>query len=374
MESLWSAVARETLGVFCEASVYLLVGFFVAGLLYVYLPANLIGRHLGRNDVRSVALAALFGAPIPLCSCGVLPAAASFQRQGAGRAPLVSFLISTPETGPDSVALTYGLMGPVMAVVRPVVAVVTALVAGIASMGVREESAGAPPDHACCDDACACEGVDGEACGETCAPVEATSRARRFFRSLEYGFNLVLDDIALSLFAGLLLTGILAGLLPDDFFSEVLGWGSGLVPMLAMIVVGLPLYLCASASTPVAATLMAKGLSPGAALVFLLVGPATNLATMAVVGQLLGRRHLGVYLGAIVVVSLASGLLVDATLADAIRVVSFGELGQGAGALFALKALSAVALVFLLLRSFARKGFGRQGRKLRNSAFPRAGG
>jgi len=132
VESLLSDIFWETVWVFYEASIYLLVGFFVAGLLHVYLPANLIARHLGRNDARSVGLAALFGAPIPLCSCGVLPAAASLKRQGAGRAPLVSFLISTPETGVDSVALTYGLMGPVMAVVRPVVAVVTALIAGIA--------------------------------------------------------------------------------------------------------------------------------------------------------------------------------------------------------------------------------------------------
>ncbi len=352
MESLLSSIAWETLVVFYEASVYLLIGFFVAGLLHVYLPADLISRHLGRNDARSVGMAALFGAPIPLCSCGVLPAAASLKRQGAGRAPLVSFLISTPETGVDSVALTYGLMGPVMAVVRPVVAVVTAVIAGIASIGVKEDASLA---DVTCDDDCATPAEDP--CDETCAPAGAAPAGpRRFLHSLDYGFSSVLDDIALSLLVGMLLTGILAGLLPDNFFDEVLGWGSGLMPMLAMIVVGLPLYLCASASTPIAAALMAKGLSPGAALVFLLVGPATNLATMTVVGQLLGRRHLAVYLGAIVLVSLAAGLLVDATLADAIHVVPFGELGRDGDWIFALKALSAVALVLLLLRSFMRKG------------------
>lgn len=358
MESLLSDILWETIGVFYEASVYLLFGFFVAGLLHVYLPANLIARHLGRNDVRSVGLAALFGAPIPLCSCGVLPAAASLKRQGAGRAPLVSFLISTPETGVDSVALTYGLMGPVMAVVRPVVAVVTAVIAGFASIGVKEDASVPPPADVTCDDDCA-EAPPEDACDETGAPGGAApAGARRFLHSLEYGFSSVLDDIALSLVVGLLLTGILAGLLPDDFFTEVLGWGSGIMPMLAMIVVGLPLYLCASASTPIAAALMAKGLSPGAALVFLLVGPATNLATMTVVGQLLGRRHLGVYLGAIVLVSLAAGLLVDATLADAIHVVPFGDLGQDPDVFFALKALSAVTLVLLLARSLVRKGLG----------------
>ena len=354
MESLLSAIVWETLGVFYEASVYVLLGFFVAGLLHVYLPADLIARHLGRNDFRSVGLAALFGAPIPLCSCGVLPAAASLQRQGVSRSPLLSFLISTPETGVDSVALTYGLMGPVMAVVRPFVAVVTALTAGIVSMGVKEQADRPAPAQAPCHDTCT-EAEPGDSCDETCAPgVAAPLGRRRFLRSLHYGFSAVLDDIALSLLAGMLLTGILAGLLPDDFFAEVFGQGSGLMPMLAMIVVGLPLYVCASASTPIAAALMGKGLSPGTALVFLLVGPATNIATMAVVGQLLGRRHLAVYLGVIVLVSLAAGLLVDATLAGAIHVVPFGELGQDSGVIFALKALSAVALVLLLLRSFVR--------------------
>ncbi len=355
MESLLSDILWETIGVFYEASVYLLFGFFVAGLLHVYLPADLIARHLGRNDLRSVGLAALFGAPIPLCSCGVLPAAASLKRQGAGRAPLVSFLISTPETGADSVALTYGLMGPVMAVVRPVVAVLTAVIAGIAAIGVKEEE-GVPPAADVAGDDDRAEAPSEDACDETCTTAAAPAGARRFLHSLQYGFRWVLDDIALSLVVGLLLTGILAGLLPDDFFTEVLGWGSGIMPMLAMIVLGLPLYLCASASTPIAAALMVKGLSPGAALVFLLVGPATNLATMTVVGRLLGRRHLGVYLGAIVLVSLAAGLLVDATLADAIHVVPFGDMGQDPDVLFALKALSAVVLVLLLLRSFVRKG------------------
>ena len=154
MESLLSAIVWETLGVFYEASVYVLIGFFVAGLLHVYLPADLIARHLGRNDFRSVGLAALFGAPIPLCSCGVLPAAASLQRQGVSRSPLLSFLISTPETGVDSVALTYGLMGPVMAVVRPFVAVVTALTAGIVSMGIKEPADGPAPVEALCHDTC----------------------------------------------------------------------------------------------------------------------------------------------------------------------------------------------------------------------------
>ena len=171
MESLLSGIVWETLGVFYEASVYVLVGFFVAGLLHVYLPADLIARHLGRNDFRSVGLAALFGAPIPLCSCGVLPAAASLQRQGVSRSPLLSFLISTPETGVDSVALTYGLMGPVMAVVRPFVAVVTALTAGIVSMGVKEHADRPAPVEALCHDTCTdAEAAPGDSCDETCAP------------------------------------------------------------------------------------------------------------------------------------------------------------------------------------------------------------
>jgi HflK protein len=359
-----AAVARGTWFVLYEGALYIMLGFAVAGILREFLPTHLIARHLGAERPRSVVLAALFGAPIPLCSCGVLPAATALRRKGASRSSLTSFLISTPETGVDSIALTYGLMGPVMAVVRPVVAVTTAILAGCLSILVRDEPDAAEPqadEHgAGCD---ALHAGHEHAAAATLDDVAAPPAppAERGRRALHYGFVTLLDDLAFWLTAGILFTGILTALLPDDFFG-VLGWDRGLAPMLVMLVVGVPLYLCASASTPVAAALVAKGLSPGAALVFLLAGPATSLAAIAISSKLLGLRRLRIYLGSIAVVSVTAGLFVDAFLADAIRATTLGA-GRGpeSGLLVLLKLAAALAFTGLLAVSFQRTRF-REGR------------
>jgi len=366
-------VLPETARIFYEGSLYILLGFAIAGLLHEFLPTELIARHLGRDDLRAVATAALFGAPIPLCSCGVLPAAAALRRKGARRSPLMSFLVSTPETGVDSIALTYGLLGGVMAVVRPVVAVVTALVAGVLSMLIpgRDE----PRDEAVLDELAHHHAHDhghdpqaalehGHADTESPDPHAADAGWRpRLERAGRYGFVTLLDDLAFWLVVGIGLTGVMSAALPDDFFSTALGLDGGLLPMLLVILAGVPLYLCASASTPVAAALIAKGLSPGAALVFLLVGPATNAATIAVVSRLVGPRRLRIYLGSIVGVALAAGLLLDALAADAVRAATLGGIeGTDPPLLSALKILAAFAFVGLLAWSALRTGFA-EGRR-----------
>ncbi|MEE8310960.1 MAG: SO_0444 family Cu/Zn efflux transporter [Candidatus Binatia bacterium] len=352
-----TTVLSEIARVFYEGSLYILVGFLVAGLLHEFLPTDTIARHLGGERPRSVLLAALFGAPIPLCSCGVLPAAAALRRKGAGRSSLMSFLISTPETGVDSIALTYGLMGPVMAVVRPVVAIVTGVVAGLISIALGDD------DDDTAADATSCDGQDpdhdhgpGEECSDLPGP--STGSYGRMRGVVRYGFTTLLDEIAFWIVIGIGLTGLIAAMIPDDFFSAVLGWESGLIPMLAMVLAGLPLYLCASASTPVAAALVLKGLSPGAALVFLLVGPATNAATITVVGRLLGGRRLRVYLGSLIAVSLAAGLLLDMFAADAVRATTLaGGPERDSRAMFVVKASAALIFLALIAASFVRTRF-----------------
>lgn len=384
VELLWAIVTQTTL-VLYEGSLYILLGFFVAGLLHEFLPAGIIARHLGRESPRSVLLAAVFGAPIPLCSCGVLPAVAALKRKGASRSALLSFAISTPETGVDSIALTYGLLGPLMAVVRPVVAIVSAMVAGTLSLFVRDEEtvAGAVPapapapaahghgyrhDHDHADDRTQAHhhGQGDPSCDATELDLEEESRGgppgARLRRSLDFGFGTLFDEIAFWLVVGIALTGVLAALLPDDFFASVLGWDRGLLPMLVMALVGVPLYLCASASTPVAAALVAKGLSPGAALVFLLTGPATNAASIAVIGQILGRRRLAIFLLSIAGTSLAAGLLLDAFAADTVRAVARERFeNPSSGWLGLVQGTAAVLFVGLLVRSFRRTRF-REGR------------
>jgi len=357
MVDFLTTVVNETAWVLYEGSLFILLGFLVAGLLHELLPTDTIARHLGRDDLRSVTLAALFGAPIPLCSCGVLPAAAALRGKGASRSSLLSFLVSTPETGVDSIALTYALLGPVFAIVRPIVAVITALIAGLLSvMAPRDEKtassaevASSVSDHDHLH--------EHDSLGLQAGVVDHSWRARTG-RILHYGFVSLLDDIAFWIVIGIGLTGVLAALLPDDFFSAMLGWDRGLAPMLAMILAGLPLYLCASASTPIAAALIAKGLSPGAALVFLLVGPATNAATVTVVGKLLGSRRLRIYLGTIIVVSLAAGLLLDAFGGQSVRTSALAaERPEAFGVYGWIKTAAAIVFVLLIALSYRRTRF-----------------
>jgi len=283
----------------------------------------------------------------------VLPAAAALRNKGAGRSSTLSFLISTPETGVDSIALTYGLLGPVMAVVRPAVAVLTGAVAGILSIALPDDDEpDALPAADDCRDDCH-DHADGVEHGRPAA--DGRGGAGR--RVLRYGFTTLLDEIGFWLVTGIVLTGILSALLPDDFFARVLGWDRGIVPMLAMVVAGVPLYLCASASTPVAAALIAKGLSPGAALVFLLVGPATNAATMTVVARLLGARRLRIYLGSIVFVAIAAGLAVDAFGGAAFRQSVLAGVDKPDSLYWVwLKNGAAVVFVVLLAASLLRTG------------------
>ncbi|MFH2128722.1 MAG: SO_0444 family Cu/Zn efflux transporter, partial [Pseudomonadota bacterium] len=287
-------ILAECWRLLAEASIYIIFGLVVAGLLKAFLSPSFVSRNLGSGKIGPVFKAALLGLPLPLCSCGVLPAAAGLKRQGAGRGAVASFLVSTPETGVDSIALTYALLGPVMAIARPLAAVVTALVTGL-GMGVlkeQREQAAAPPDLTCPVDSC-CDGVD-------CAP-EAHSHHHTLWQrvraGLSYARGELWEDLAAWFWLGIVLAGVIAALVPAEFLTRYLGGGMG--SMLIMLAVGIPLYICASASTPIAAALILKGVSPGAALVFLLAGPATNVTSLTVLVGVLGKRGTALYLAGI---------------------------------------------------------------------------
>jgi uncharacterized membrane protein YraQ (UPF0718 family) len=236
----------------------------------------------------------------------VLPAAVSLRKQGATKGATTAFLISTPESGVDSIAVTYAMMDPVMTVARPVSAFFTAFVAGVTEnlFGYRKHAAPAVPDLTCPVDGC-CDGVN-------CDPRDHRNH-HSFYEKLRAGIRFAATDlwgdIAPWFFFGLLLAGLITVLVPDDFFSRHLG--SGLPAMLLMLAVGIPLYICATASTPIAAALILKGVSPGVALVFLLAGPATNMAAITVLAGTLGRRAVVIYLSAIAVCSVLMGWAVD---------------------------------------------------------------
>ena len=289
-----------------ESSIYVLFGIFVAGLMRVFVSPEAVSRHLGKGKVKSVLKAAALGVPIPLCSCGVLPAAVSLKRQGANNGATAAFLISTPESGVDSIALTYALLDPVMTVARPAAAFATAAVSGIAEnvLGAEKEGKPVQPDLHCPVDNC-CDGVH-------CLP-EVHKGHHTFLEKLKAGLGYALfelwEDIAPWFVLGLLLAGVITALIPSELLAKHLG--GGLSAMLIMLAVGIPLYICATASTPIAAALILKGVSPGAALVFLLAGPATNVTSLTVLFGLLGKRATVIYLASIAVVSVACGLVLD---------------------------------------------------------------
>ncbi|MGE4299521.1 MAG: SO_0444 family Cu/Zn efflux transporter [Desulfovibrionaceae bacterium] len=296
-------IASASWEVLRASAPYMLLGFAMAGLLKAFLPDDFVTRHLGGGGTGSVLKAAVLGIPLPLCSCGVIAAAAGLRGQGAGKGATASFLIATPETGVDSIAVTYGLLDPLMAVFRPLAAFVTALTAGVLINATDKGTKNPILPMAPCAPGCA---RDGHA-----APRRGV--AARLRGGMGYAFGELLPDIGAWFLLGVAIAGAITTLIPDAFIERYLG--GGLLPMLIMLAAGIPMYVCATASTPIAAALALKGMSPGAALVFLLSGPATNAATITVVSRLLGRRAAAIYVGSIAACALALGVAADALYA-----------------------------------------------------------
>ena len=292
--------------IFQQSAIYMLFGFFIAGILYAFVKTEKISRYLGKGNVRSVMLAAMVGIPLPLCSCGVVPAAAALKKQGASKGATLSFLISTPETGVDSIPITYALLDPVMTLIRPISAFITATVAGMVENFSGEKEVSTSLDQK--------QSAAGSCCCHSGPESENMLRKKESFHDkmaagLKYAFGELLGDIGPWFILGVFLAGLIAYLIPEGFADAYLG--NPLLAMPLMLIVGIPMYVCATSSTPIAAALILKGLSPGAALVFLLAGPATNMASLSMVSQLMGKRSLVIYLGAISSCSLVLGFLTD---------------------------------------------------------------
>lgn len=292
-------IIAETWAVLLEAAPYVVIGLLAAALIHTLFPKERIEATLGKPGFGSILKSALFGIPLPLCSCGVLPTALSLKDRGASRGATVSFLVSTPETGLDSIAVTYALINPAMAVLRPIAAFISAVLAGV---GV--ERFGRAADNAGKVASCGCD-----TCGDDHCDVHHTWKSR-LRASMHYITTDFFPDIANWMLLGLVISGIVAALVPEGFLASI----PGPAQIVAAVVAGVPIYICASASTPIAAVLMAKGVSPGAALVFLLVGPATNMASLMVIGRRLGKRTAIVYLGSVIVTALVIAFAVDAFL------------------------------------------------------------
>lgn len=273
-----------------EMSPYILLGFFIAGLMHAFIPQKIFARHLSGTGWRPVVKSAMIGIPLPLCSCGVLPTAIAMRRNGASRAASTSFLISTPQTGVDSIAATWSLLGPAFAVIRPVAALVTALLGGVA-VGRSEK---AEPVSQVCD-------VTEEK--------ETRSFTGKLMSALRYGFIDLVGSIGGWLVAGLIIAALITVYVPSDFFS-ILG-DKPVLSMIAVLIVAVPMYVCATGSIPIAMSLMLKGLSPGTALVLLMAGPAANFASFTLISKEMGRKSAVIYLASIIIGAMAFGLAID---------------------------------------------------------------
>jgi len=330
-----------------EAAPWLLLGLVIAALIKAFSDRLAIARYLSGESAGATVRASLIGAPLPLCSCGVVPAVLGLRSAGAGRAPSMAFLVATPETGPDSISVSYGLLGPVYAIARPIAAILGAIVTGLISgrfggPAPAEATTGATAGAAasdccgedtttpasccgsatatstsCCDSTPSVTGhcdsepaADSGCCGsETGTPAGAPRPTReRLAHGFNYAFGQVLLDIMPWMIFGLAVAATAVVLIPEGFFDQP--WGV-VGSYLLMAVIGVPMYVCATASTPIAAGLLVAGMSPGAALVFLLAGPATNIGTLGILRQHFGTRLIGLYLAGVIGCALIAGITLD---------------------------------------------------------------
>lgn len=322
-----------------EMAPYLLLGFLVAGILSVAVSPQKVKQHLGGRGLWPVIKATIFGIPLPLCSCGVIPVAASLKRYKASNGATTAFLLSTPQTGVDSIFVTLSLLGPVFAVFRPLAALVSGVLGGTL-VDIFDQTE---------EDQTTEDTVDAQLSGNL-------SSGGLLYRILHYAFVTLPGDIGRSLLVGLIIAGAISWLIPENFFAEMLG--TGIVPKIIMMLAGIPIYVCATASVPVAAALIAKGISPGAALVFLMTGPATNAAAITIIWNLMGKRTTMIYLGTVAVLSLVFGILLDAIFTASGTAVEPGMAWMLPGS---VKTAAAVVLLVILLVAIVRPYLKKRG-------------
>ena len=273
--------------VFAMMAPWLVFGFLMAGIIAVWIPRNWVNRVMGgQSGLGGIIRAVLIGVPLPVCSCGVLQIAAGLRKHGAGKGPTAALLISTPQTGVDSILATYALMGPVFAVARPIAAAVTGLAGGVVVAAVGGEDA------------------------VTTAGEDAAAGSRGIKAIFWQAYRRLLGSVARPLTVGLVISALVTVFVPDNFFADAFH-GNDWIAMPVMVLVGFPMYVCSTASIPIAASLIAKGVSPGAAFVFLMVGPAINAMSITTVSSLVGRKATAAYVATIIVGALLCGVAIN---------------------------------------------------------------
>ncbi|MGY5451841.1 SO_0444 family Cu/Zn efflux transporter [Agarivorans sp. MS3-6] len=339
------------ISLFLSAAPWLFLGFVIAASLKLGLPSRWLAKHLGNNKPSTTIKAAFIGAPLPLCSCGVIPAAMGLRRAGASKSATTSFLIATPETGVDSVAVSYALLGPVMAIIRPIAAICSAIIAGLLVGNGEETKPTASEVKSCCSGKSKC------ASAASAPPAKPTGGQK--LKAWLTSFVELVEDSYLWLLLGLAFAALIQSYLPESFMTR---WGQGWITMIVMVLVGVPMYICATASTPIAAGLIIAGISPGAALVFMLAGPATNIATLMLVRQEMGMRALVAYLTGVIASAMLFGWGLDWAIGQwqwQVNPVAWQEEQLvNSGWVIATSGLIAMLMLFAAVKDLRQRWFG----------------
>ncbi len=361
-----NAFISNFMDMFLDMSCFIMLGLLLVGILHTFIKKDKILKHLGKDKFSSVVKASVVGVPLPLCSCGVVPTAVELKKSGASNGAVVSFLISTPQTGVDSIFATYSMMGLVMAIFRPIAAFISGILGGaFVNLFAKKEVIAVEGEHT---SSCCCHSEETHTCCSHEAPVAelaeepvaehscccchshaevAVQKTPKWMEVFQYAYGGFLDEIAIHFLVGMFLATIIATFLPADFFVS-LGIQQGLVAMLAMVIIGLPMYICSTSSIPIAISLIGKGLSYGGAFVFLFTGPVTNIASLLVLRKVLGKKITGLYLTSVILCSIGFGLLLD-VLMSKWDVLSFAS-AHGAGHfMFPEPVTIVIAIIFALL-------------------------
>jgi len=336
--------------VMLEALPFLAFGFFISGLLRSFVPSNFIVKHLGKENWVSPIKAAFFGAPIPLCSCSVIPVTMEMRRGGAGKGSISSFLISAPETGFDSLSISYAMLGPLITVARLISALITAIFTGWAiAFGTRDTMM---PKLETANNSCCASEQDVKCC-DSKKPLK-TNILKRFIEGQKYSFTTILNDSFKFVMIALIITALIKTVVPQGIFTQ---YGDGFLAMLVMVIIGFPMYICASASTPVAVSLLLLGVSPGAALAFMLAGPASNIATIGVVSKMMGKKASFIYLISVCGFSIGAGMIFNELLAIYDWKIDYNQSAHSIIPMPIAIFLTALVLFFALLPSIKKLMF-----------------
>ncbi len=329
-------------------SPYLIFGFFVSGILNLVIPREKIGTHLSGNKFSSIVKASIFGVPLPLCSCGVIPVAAFLRKEGADKGSTISFLASTPTTGIDSILATYSLLGPLFAIIRPVAAFFSGIFAGTLTMIFEKK--GKEKIH-----------FDNNIINTNSTTLNKSLNFwDKIKKIINYGFFELINDAGKWILIGVIAGGIITFVIPTDFIHQYLG--NPIISYPVMLILSIPMYICATGSIPIAAALILKGMSPGAGLIFLIAGPATNTATISFIAGKLGIKNLFIYLFSIISTSVIFGIIVDQVFYSSGENFNFINTGMSMFPLW-LQTTTAILLTGLifysLFNNFVKKHFNK---------------